>query len=166
MDSFDNTEEGGGRSFQYLVQNIDSMYEEYKPPSRDIIQLPKSVFYVFVAAVVVVSVAYAIVGHLIKDLLLDITDCLLGPVDEDVKKDGVTEGVSPLQMPPSLSHSHPNAFHVWDQDDVIIPMTAPSETPLTSPLIGVMPYIPSFFPSNLASGSPSYNQPLPKESDA
>ncbi|XP_077381745.1 uncharacterized protein LOC144021374 isoform X2 [Festucalex cinctus] len=112
------------------------------------------------------SQSYAIVGHLIKDLLLDITDCLLGPVDEDVKKDGVTEGVCPLQMPPSLSHSHPNAFHVWDQDDVIIPMTPSPEAPTTSPLMAVIPYIPSFFPTNFTSGSPSYNQPIPKESDA
>ncbi|XP_077426213.1 uncharacterized protein LOC144054793 [Vanacampus margaritifer] len=166
MGSFDNRQQEGGDPFQFLVQDVEPMYEEYKPPSRDLVQLPKSVFYVFVAAVVVVAVAYAIVGHLIKDLLLDITDCLLGPVDEDVKKDGVTEGVSPLQMPPSLSHSHPNAFHVWDQDGVIIPMTPSLETPTTSPLMAVIPYIPSFFPTNFTSGSPSYNQPIPKESDA
>lgn len=95
------------------------------------------------------------------------TDCLLGPIDEDMKKDGEMEGISPLHMPPNLMHSHPNAFHVWDQDDVIIPM-APmhDEGPLGSPLMSVMPYIPSFFPTSLNMNSPSYNHPIPKESDA
>ncbi|XP_072772415.1 uncharacterized protein [Nerophis lumbriciformis] len=164
MESFNNTE-GGGPLFQYLVQNVNPLYKEYKPPSRDLIQLPKSVIYLVMAAVVVVAVAYAIVGHLIKDLMLDITDCLLGPFEEDVQKDGEVEGVSPLQIPPSLSHSHPNAFHVWDQDDVVIPMTPSAETPLTSPRMAVMPYIPHFFPSSLGGGSPSFTQPIPKESD-
>ncbi len=72
MDSFNHTNEGKF-SFQYLVDNMDPLYKEYKPPPRDLIQLPKSVLYLLVAALVVVAVAYAIVGHLIKDLLLDIT---------------------------------------------------------------------------------------------
>ena len=72
MDNSNYTYESG-LSFQYLVQNSEPLYQEYKPPSRDIIQLPKSVIYLLVAALVVVAVAYAIVGHLIKDLMLDIT---------------------------------------------------------------------------------------------
>uniref|UniRef100_A0A3Q3IQP2 Uncharacterized protein n=1 Tax=Monopterus albus TaxID=43700 RepID=A0A3Q3IQP2_MONAL len=134
---------------------------EYKPPPRDLIQLPKPVLYLLMAALVVVAVAYAIVGHLIKDLMLDIT-CLLGPVDEDLKKDGEVEGLSLLHIPPALSHSHPNAFHVWDQDSVIIPMTPPDENPQTSPLMAVIPYIPSFLPTSLSISSPSSNQPVPK----
>lgn len=93
------------------------------------------------------------------------TDCLLGPIDEDLKKDGDIEGVSPLHMPPALSHSHPNAFHVWDQDDVIIPMTPADESPMSSPLMSVIPYIPSFFPTTLSINSPSQNLPIPRESD-
>ncbi|KAG7214512.1 hypothetical protein INR49_023027 [Caranx melampygus] len=165
MDSFNYTDEGG-QSFQFLVHNVEPLYKEYKPPPRDLIQLPKSVVYLLMAALVVVAVAYAIVGHLIKDLMLDITDCLLGPVDEDMKKDGEVGGISPLHMPPAICHSHLNAFHVWDQDDVIIPMTPEHDSPLASPLMSVMPYIPSFFPTSLNMGSPSYNQPIPKESDA
>ncbi len=72
MDSFNYTVEGG-LSFQYLVHNAEPLYKEYKPPPRDLIQLPKSVLYLLMAALVVVAVAYAIVGHLIKDLMLDIT---------------------------------------------------------------------------------------------
>ncbi|KAG8015109.1 hypothetical protein GBF38_022411 [Nibea albiflora] len=165
MSSFNYTDEGG-LSFQFLVHNVEPLYKEYKPPPRDLIQLPKSVIYLLMAALVVVAVAYAIVGHLIKDLMLDITDCLLGPVDDNLNKNGELEGVSPLHLPPTISHSHPNAFHVWDQDDVIIPMTSPNESPLTSPLMTVMPYIPSFFPTSLNVNSPSYNHPIPKESEA
>ncbi|KAM9770222.1 uncharacterized protein ACNS7B_008595 [Menidia menidia] len=149
-----------------MVQKVEPLYEQYKPPARDIIQLPKSVLYLVMAALVVVAVAYAIVGHLIKDLMLDITDCLLGPLDEDMKKEGEVEGVNPLHMPPTLSHSHPNAFHVWDQDDIIIPLTPVHESPLASPLMSVIPYIPSFFPAAVGVNSPSYNHPLPKESEA
>lgn len=72
MDSFNYTDEGG-LSFQSLVQNGEPLYTEYKPPSRDLIQLPKSIIYLLLAALLVVAVAYAIVGHLIKDLMLDIT---------------------------------------------------------------------------------------------
>ncbi|KAM7009196.1 uncharacterized protein LKV04_001166 [Tautogolabrus adspersus] len=165
MENFNITGEGG-LSFQYLVHNVEPLYKEYRPPPRDIIQLPKSVLYLLMAALVVVAVAYAIVGHLIKDLMLDITDCLLGPVEKDMKKEGELEGASPLHMPSGLNHSHPNAFHVWDQDDVIIPMSPPNESPLSSPLMNVMPYIPSFFPTALSINSPSLNQPIPRETDA
>ncbi|XP_068176833.1 uncharacterized protein [Antennarius striatus] len=164
MDRFNYTDEGRF-SFQYLVHNMEPLYKEYKPPPRDIIQLPKSILYLLMAAVVVVAVAYAIVGHLIKDLMLDVADCLLGPVDEELTKDGEVEGVSPLHLPPALSHSHPNAFHVWDQDDIIIPMSPPNESPLTSPFMAVIPYIPSFFPAGLNVGSPTHNLPIPKDTD-
>lgn len=72
MDNFNYTDKDG-LSFQYLVHNVEPLYKEYRPPPRDLIQLPKSVLYLLMAALVVVAVAYAIVGHLIKDLLLDIT---------------------------------------------------------------------------------------------
>lgn len=95
------------------------------------------------------------------------TDCLLGPLDDDLTKDSkAAEGISPLNIPPALTHSHPNAFHVWDQDDIIIPMTPTDQSPLTSPFMAVIPYIPSFFPSHLSVGSPSYNHPIPKDSEA
>lgn len=72
MNSFNYTD-SGGPSLQYLVNDVEPLYKEYKPPPRDLIQLPKSVIYLLMAALVVVAVAYAIVGHLIKDLMLDIT---------------------------------------------------------------------------------------------
>lgn len=47
------------------------LYSDYKPPNFDF-PVPKSVLYMFMAAAVVVGVAYAIVGHLIKDLTHDL----------------------------------------------------------------------------------------------
>ncbi|KAK0130730.1 hypothetical protein N1851_034605 [Merluccius polli] len=158
MATFNNTDIRG-LSLHTLVRSVEPLYKQYKPPPRDIIQLPKSVIYLSVAALVVVTVAYAIVGHLIKDLMLDITDCLLGPAEDERKKDAEVDGGVPQHMPPLPPHSHPNAFHVWDQDDVIIPMIShPEESPQNSPLLAVIPYIPSFFPSTIHIPSPPHNQ--------
>ena len=51
---------------------LDPLYKQYKPPPKELIPLPKAVVYLLMAALVVVGVAYAIVGHLIKDLAIDI----------------------------------------------------------------------------------------------
>ncbi|CAL8330889.1 unnamed protein product [Merluccius merluccius] len=140
MATFNNTDIRG-LSLHTLVRSVEPLYKQYKPPPRDIIQLPKSVIYLSVAALVVVTVAYAIVGHLIKDLMLDITDCLLGPAEDERKKDA--------------------------EDDVIIPMTShPEESPQNSPLLAVIPYIPSFFPSTIHIPSPPHNQSTFRESEA
>lgn len=48
------------------------MYEEYRPPPLDAIRLPRYAMYLLMAAILVVAVAYAIVGHLIKDLAHDL----------------------------------------------------------------------------------------------
>ncbi|XP_051894262.1 small integral membrane protein 24 [Pristis pectinata] len=56
--------------FQYTFGEA-VVYKDYKPPSRDAIHLPEYVIYLFLAGLIVVLVAYAIVGHLIKDLLHD-----------------------------------------------------------------------------------------------
>ncbi|XP_069857995.1 small integral membrane protein 44 [Dipodomys merriami] len=55
------------------------MYEEYRPPPLDAIQLPRYVLYLMMATFLVVVVAYAIVGHLIKDLAHDLADWAFGP---------------------------------------------------------------------------------------
>ncbi|CAL8330081.1 unnamed protein product [Lota lota] len=166
MASFNYTD-NRGPSLHTLIHSVEPLYKQYKPPPRDIIQLPKSVIYLSVAALVVVAVAYAIVGHLIKDLMLDITDCLLGPVEEEHKKDAEVDGVIQKNMPPIVAHSHPNAFHVWDQDDVIIPMMShPDEGPQTSPLLAALPFIPSFFPSTIHISSPPYTHSTHRESEA
>lgn len=59
------------------------MYEEYRPPALDAIRLPRYALYLLMAAILVVAVAYAIVGHLIKDLAHDLAgephSCLIHP---------------------------------------------------------------------------------------
>ncbi|KAM6168330.1 small integral membrane protein 44 [Erethizon dorsatum] len=55
------------------------IYEEYQPPPLDAVRLPRYVLYLLMAAFVVVAVAYAIVGHLIKDLAHDLADWAFGP---------------------------------------------------------------------------------------
>lgn len=47
------------------------LYVDYKPPALDSIRLPRYVLYLVMAATLVLVVAYAIVGHLIKDLVHD-----------------------------------------------------------------------------------------------
>uniref|UniRef100_W5KS06 Si:ch211-276a17.5 n=1 Tax=Astyanax mexicanus TaxID=7994 RepID=W5KS06_ASTMX len=118
-------------------------------PPRDLLQLPRTLLYLMMAFVVVVAVAYAIVGHLIKDLAHDILYAL-GPQEEDLKELNETGISSPAHMPPALTMSHPNAFHVWDQDDVVIPLS-PENSPQASPLLAVIPYIPHFFPAHAHS---------------
>ncbi|GCB77180.1 hypothetical protein scyTo_0015621 [Scyliorhinus torazame] len=68
------------------------VYRDYKPPSRDAIHLPKHLMYLLMATLIVVVVAYAIVGHLIKDLFHDFADWLLGPnPDQDDWSDEITD---------------------------------------------------------------------------
>ncbi|KAL4647950.1 hypothetical protein GN956_G8909 [Arapaima gigas] len=158
-----NLTDDAGHAYQYSFSNDVPLYKEYKPPPRDIIQLPKAVLYLLMAALVVVAVAYAIVGHLIKDLAHDIADCVLGPTEDDLKEETDLTSNTPKHMPMALTHSHPNAFHVWDQDDVVIPMS-PEDSPQASPsLLAVIPYIPSFFPSHSLTSSPALSRCLPIE---
>lgn len=47
------------------------LYVEYKPPALDSIRLPRYALYLLMAISLVLVVTYAIVGHLIKDLVHD-----------------------------------------------------------------------------------------------
>lgn len=47
-------------------------FKNYVPPSRDAIHLPIHVFYLILASVVIVTTLYAIIGHLMKDLMHDL----------------------------------------------------------------------------------------------
>ncbi|XP_067416570.1 small integral membrane protein 44 [Emydura macquarii macquarii] len=81
----------------------EPLYSEYKPPAHDLIPLPKAVLYLLMAALVVVGVAYAIVGHLIKDLAHDFVDWLLGPQPDVPAKNAL----DPATPPPSGFHPAP-----------------------------------------------------------
>lgn len=66
---------GGAWGPRHLLQSPPKedgvLYVDYKPPALDSIRLPHYVLYLMMAATLVLVVAYAIVGHLIKDLVHD-----------------------------------------------------------------------------------------------
>ncbi|KAM9720136.1 uncharacterized protein ACNS7B_020702 isoform 1-T1 [Menidia menidia] len=66
-------------------EEAEAYFVDYIPPARDAITLPRSVVYVLVGVVLVVVATYAIVSHLIKDLMHDLADWIFGPkpVEED-----------------------------------------------------------------------------------
>ncbi|KAJ3601077.1 hypothetical protein NHX12_032050 [Muraenolepis orangiensis] len=163
MNSFNRTAlnfTGLGQGFPYLTVTEEPLYKQYRPPVKDLIPLPKAVLYLLMAALVVVGVAYAIVGHLIKDLAIDITECVLGPTGEEEKEqqDIKLQHSAPSHTQSALQLSRGNAFHVWDTDNLVIPLPQ-DNSPLGSPLLlAAMPYIPSFFPTH--SHSPNHYSPL------
>ncbi|KAJ8251759.1 hypothetical protein GJAV_G00225140 [Gymnothorax javanicus] len=176
-----NYTDDGGQAYQYSIPGAeDELYQEYKPVRKDLIPLPNAVLYLLMAALVVVAVAYAIVGHLIKDLAQDIAaacepltktrkklvhqpDCVLGPSVDDSEKQSDLRCITPTRIASGLPLSHQNAFHVWDQDDVVIPLT-PEESPQGSPLmLAGVPYIPAFFPRHGVIESPTHASSLPRE---
>ncbi|XP_078125595.1 uncharacterized protein LOC144530058 isoform X2 [Sander vitreus] len=122
----------GAQAYPYPASLEDPLYRQYKPIMRDMIPLPKAAVYVLMAALVVVGVAYAIVGHLIKDLAIDIAECVLGPTGEEEKERDKQKMAA--SHPPAVHPFAHNAFHVWDQDDVVIPM-GHNVSPQSSPLL-------------------------------
>ncbi|KAK5859877.1 hypothetical protein PBY51_021397 [Eleginops maclovinus] len=57
----------------------EAYFVDYIPPARDAITLPRNVVYIVAAVVLVIVATYAIVGHLINDLMHDLADWFLGP---------------------------------------------------------------------------------------
>lgn len=82
--------------FQYSYSESDLLYTDYRTPERDPMPLPKAVLYLVMAALVVVAVAYAIVGHLVKDVVNDFVGmwpllCLYVCVGCTFSASGITE---------------------------------------------------------------------------
>ncbi|KAM9845071.1 uncharacterized protein ACBR49_011829 [Aulostomus maculatus] len=71
-------------SVRYREEDGTVLFESYIPPSRDAIHLPTYVLYLLMAIFIVLGVLYAIIGHLIKDLIHDFADWLLGEQPEEV----------------------------------------------------------------------------------
>lgn len=69
----------------------EAYFVDYIPPARDAITLPRNVVYVLVGVVLVIVATYAIVGHLIKDLMHDLAGKTPPPPSQ-------------LMTPPLLSH--------------------------------------------------------------
>ncbi|KAJ8404154.1 hypothetical protein AAFF_G00339270 [Aldrovandia affinis] len=150
-----------GQVYQYSIPGDNGeLYKEYKPAPRDIIPLPKAVLYLLMAALVVVAVAYVIVGHLVKDLARDIADCVLWPNEDVSEKESDLRCITPTHMAAGQPLCHTNAFHVWDRDDVVIPLSL-VDRPQSSPL--PLAVIPSFFPAHGIVESPTTANSLPRD---
>lgn len=77
---------------------------------------------------------------------LVLLECMLGPPGDEEKNTESNPQHTSFSHPPSAHPFAHNAFHVWDQDDVVIPLSQ-DESPQSSPLLlAAIPYIPSFFP--------------------
>lgn len=50
----------------------EAYFVDYIPPARDALTLPRNVVYVLVGVVLIIVATYAIVGHLIDDLMHDL----------------------------------------------------------------------------------------------
>ncbi|XP_032857942.2 small integral membrane protein 24 isoform X2 [Tyto alba] len=85
---------GSRHLLQYPPEDDGVLYVDYKPPALDSIRLPRYVLYLLMASTLVLMVAYAIVGHLIKDLVHDFADWAFGPKLEE-EKAVVAEGTVP-----------------------------------------------------------------------
>ncbi|MEQ2195767.1 hypothetical protein XENOCAPTIV_018076 [Xenoophorus captivus] len=68
--------------FSRQKEEEDAYFVDYIPPARDAINLPGNVVYVLAGAVLIIVATYAIVGHLIKDLMHDLA------VEEDLEGEG------------------------------------------------------------------------------
>ncbi|XP_055059686.2 uncharacterized protein [Misgurnus anguillicaudatus] len=67
------------------VKEEEVLFKTYIPPARDAITLPIHVFYIILACMVIVATLYAIIGHLIKDLIHDFADYLFGKQPDEVQ---------------------------------------------------------------------------------
>lgn len=56
----------------YREEDGTVLFESYVPPSRDAVHLPTYALYLLIAVVILLGVLYAIIGHLIKDLIHDL----------------------------------------------------------------------------------------------
>ena len=64
-------------NFPYREDDGTVLFESYIPPSRDAVNLPPYVLYLIMAVFVVLGVLYAIIGHLIIDLIHDFAGLFL-----------------------------------------------------------------------------------------
>ncbi len=60
-----------GLNARYKEEDGAVLFESYIPPSRDAVHLPTYVLYLIMAIFILLGVLYAIIGHLIKDLIHD-----------------------------------------------------------------------------------------------
>ncbi|KAM3604563.1 uncharacterized protein V6R79_013105 [Siganus canaliculatus] len=74
----------GNLNIRFKEEDGAVFFESYIPPSRDAVHLPTYVLYLLMAIFIVLGVLYAIIGHLIMDLVHDFADWLFGEQPEEV----------------------------------------------------------------------------------
>ncbi|XP_051265291.1 small integral membrane protein 44-like [Dicentrarchus labrax] len=100
----------------------EAYFVDYIPPARDAITLPRNVIYVLVGVVLVIVATYAIVGHLIKDLMHDLADWILGPkpVEED-SEEGRAETEKEWQLSVSSKLMEKDRLEMEKERDGLLP---------------------------------------------
>ncbi|KAI5096232.1 uncharacterized protein LOC124398752 [Silurus meridionalis] len=103
------------RVYQYAYSEGDALvHAGREPPDREPVPLPKAVLYLLMAALVVVLVAYAIVGHLVKDLLLEFVEWVFGPRSANHRSKSdvscITIGASEMNRLPRLQETNPHQY--------------------------------------------------------
>ncbi|KAG5275646.1 hypothetical protein AALO_G00122990 [Alosa alosa] len=117
--------------FQYSYSENNHLYTDYRTPPKDSIPLPKAVLYLVMAALVVVAVAYAIVGHLVKDLVHEFVDWVFGSRSvraNSTKSDihCITNTVNEMSDLPQIvetnfiSHDHPNCSGAIKDEEIVV----------------------------------------------
>nr|XP_055043978.1 uncharacterized protein LOC129430626 isoform X1 [Misgurnus anguillicaudatus]XP_055043979.1 uncharacterized protein LOC129430626 isoform X1 [Misgurnus anguillicaudatus] len=121
--------------FQYSYSESDQQYTDYRTPARDSIQLPKAVLYLVMAALVVVAVAYAIVGHLVKDLVHEFVEWMFGPRSNDRRSKSEVNCISMKEMSELphtvdshyITYNHSEASGTLKPEDLVVTIDETSQ---------------------------------------
>ncbi|XP_065125214.1 uncharacterized protein [Paramisgurnus dabryanus] len=118
--------------FQYSYSESDEQYTDYRTPARGSIQLPKAVLYLVMAALVVVAVAYAIVGHLVKDLVHEFVEWMFGPRSNDRRSKSEVNCISMNELPHTMDthcirYNHSDASGILKPGDLVVTIDETSQ---------------------------------------
>ncbi|XP_047446473.1 small integral membrane protein 44-like [Mugil cephalus] len=100
----------------------EAYFVDYIPPARDAITLPRNVVYILVGVVLVIVATYAIVGHLIKDLMHDLADWILGPKPtEDDSEAGEAEIEEERRLSSASKLREEDTLRMQEEKDGLLP---------------------------------------------
>ncbi|XP_017574211.1 uncharacterized protein LOC108440024 [Pygocentrus nattereri] len=125
--------------FRYSYSEDDLLYTDYRTPPRDSIPLPKAVLYLLMVALVVVVVAYAIVGHLVKDLVHEFVEWVFGPRSANRRSKSdvscITGNANEMSELPRVvetnyvTHNHSNCPGTLKPEELVITIDESSQLP-------------------------------------
>ncbi|XP_077075219.1 uncharacterized protein LOC143726098 [Siphateles boraxobius] len=131
-----NHTSGTEHVFQYSYSESDLQYTDYRTPPRDSIPLPKAVLYLVMAALVVVAVAYAIVGHLVKDLVHECLEWVFGPRSDDRRSKSEVNCISSsvnemsqLSRPVDIVYNHSDSQNTIKPEELVVTIDETSQLP-------------------------------------